>query len=61
MIQKGSIKVRVMVGLAAILMVAAACSAAPGGSSGGAKTYTIGFTNPGGVGNGWREAMLCSA
>jgi ribose transport system substrate-binding protein len=61
MIQKGSIKVRVMVGLAAILVVAAACSAAPGGSSGGAKTYTIGFTNPGGVGNGWREAMLCSA
>jgi len=62
MIQKGSIKVRVMVGLAAILVVAAACSAAPAASTGsGAKSYTIGFTNPGGVGNGWREAMLCSA
>ena len=27
----------------------------------GAGNYTIGFSNPGGVGNGWREAMLCSA
>jgi ribose transport system substrate-binding protein len=62
MIQKGSIKARVLVGLAAILVVASACSAAPAASgAGGAKTYTIGFTNPGGVGNGWREAMLCSA
>ena len=61
MIQKGSIKARVFIGLAAILVVASACSTAPGGSAGGAKSYTIGFTNPGGVGNGWREAMLCSA
>jgi ribose transport system substrate-binding protein len=61
MIRKGSIKARLMIGLAAVLVVAAACSAAPGASSGGAKSYTIGFTNPGGVGNGWREAMLCSA
>ena len=61
MIRKGSIKARLMIGLAAVVVVAAACSAAPAASSGGAKTYTIGFTNPGGVGNGWREAMLCSA
>jgi ribose transport system substrate-binding protein len=62
MIHKGSIMARVMVGLAGILVIAAACTAAPGASTGtGAKTYTIGFTNPGGVGNGWREAMLCSA
>lgn len=24
-------------------------------------SYTIGFSNPGGVGNGWREEMICSA
>ena len=23
--------------------------------------YTIGFSNPGGVGNGWREEMICAA
>jgi ribose transport system substrate-binding protein len=68
MIQKGSIKARLMIGLAAVVVVAAACSTAPGASSapggssaaGGTK-YTIGFSNAGGVGNGWREAMLCSA
>jgi ribose transport system substrate-binding protein len=62
MIQKGSISARVMVALAAFVVVVGACSsAAPTTSGGGAKTYTIGFSNPGGVGNGWREAMLCSA
>src|SRR6266576_2946481 len=63
MIHKGSIKARLMIGIAAVIVVAAACSsAAPAGSgaASGAK-YTIGFSNPGGVGNGWREAMLCSA
>ena len=63
MIQKGSIRARVMVGLAAIVVVAAACSsnapAASGGAAGG--KVAIGFSNAGGVGNGWREAMLCSA
>jgi ribose transport system substrate-binding protein len=44
----------------AIAVLAGACSAAPGGS-GGTTSYSIGFSNPGGVGNGWREAMLCSA
>jgi ribose transport system substrate-binding protein len=68
MIQKGSIRARLVIGLAAVIVIAAACSSAPGASgapggsaaAGGAK-YTIGFSNPGGVGNGWREAMLCSA
>ena len=49
---------------AAVVAIVGACSAAPGasgGASGGAGNYTIGFSNPGGVGNGWREAMLCSA
>jgi len=36
-------------------------STAPGGSGGTASKVTIGFSNAGGVGNGWREAMLCSA
>ena len=68
MIQKGSIKARIMVGLAAVIMVTSACSAAPAASGGAAGSgaaagtkFTIGFSNPGGVGNGWREAMLCSA
>ena len=51
--------------LAAIAVVATACSgsaatAAPSAGAAGAK-YTVGFSNAGGVGNGWREAMLCSA
>jgi ribose transport system substrate-binding protein len=43
-------------------------SAAPGDSAAPSESaatgdgeYTIGFSNPGGVGNGWREAMICSA
>ena len=50
--------------IGAIVVVVGACSAAPGGSpaaSGGGGSYKIGFSNPGGVGNGWREAMICSA
>jgi ribose transport system substrate-binding protein len=54
---------RVLAAAVAIVAIVGACSAAPGssGAAGGAKNYTIGFSNPGGVGNGWREAMLCSA
>jgi ribose transport system substrate-binding protein len=50
--------------IGAIVVVVGACSAAPGASpaaSGGGGSYKIGFSNPGGVGNGWREAMICSA
>ena len=53
----------VIAAIAAIVIVVGACST-PGGSagaSGAAKSYKIGFSNPGGVGNGWREAMICSA
>jgi ribose transport system substrate-binding protein len=53
----------VLAAIAAIVIVVGACST-PGGSagaSGAAKSYKIGFSNPGGVGNGWREAMICSA
>jgi ribose transport system substrate-binding protein len=57
--------VRGFAALAAIAVVATACSgsaatAAPSAGAAGAK-YTVGFSNAGGVGNGWREAMLCSA
>lgn len=64
MIQKGSMRARMLVGLAVVATIAAACSSGGGASaapSEGAKSYTIGFSNPGGVGNGWREAMICSA
>lgn len=53
---------RFLVAAAAVAIIAGACSsAATPAASGGAKSYTIGFSNAGGVGNGWREAMLCSA
>lgn len=63
MIHKGSMRARWLIGLAAFAVALSACSgtgssAAP---SEGAASYTIGFSNPGGVGNGWREAMICSA
>ena len=62
---KAPFRARVAIGLAAIAIVAAACSstgssAAPG-ASGAAGKYTVGISNPGAVGNGWREAMICSA
>ena len=63
MIQKGSIRAKMLGGLAVVAVIAAACS-----SSGvvcrterGAAKYTIGFANGGGVGNGWRESSICSA
>jgi ribose transport system substrate-binding protein len=59
--------VRSLAGLTAALVLASACSTAPGasapagGSAAAGGNYKIGFSNPGGVGNGWREAMICSA
>ena len=63
MIQKGSLRAKMLGGLAVVAVIAAACSstgssAAP---SAGAAKYTIGFANGGGVGNGWRESSICSA
>src|SRR4029078_3430691 len=53
---------RGLVAVAAMAIIAGACNAAPGASGGtGGQSCTIGFSNPSGVGNGWREAMLCSA
>ena len=73
MTQKGSIRARFALGLAAFAIIASACSssgssaapsaAAPsaGSSSAAGGKYTIGFANGGGTGNGWREASICSA
>jgi ribose transport system substrate-binding protein len=51
--------------IGAIAVVVGACSTAPGASpaasGGGSGPYTVGISNPGSVGNGWREAMICSA
>ena len=62
---KGSIPAR-LVGLAAVAVIAAACSSpaasggATAGASGTAAKLAVGVSNPGAVGNGWREAMICS-
>jgi ribose transport system substrate-binding protein len=64
---------RLLAALTAVIVVVGACTttgASPSASStassnpsgtAGAGSYKIGFSNPGGVGNGWREAMICSA
>ena len=47
-----------------VVAIVGACSATSGAQRRPAPapaSYTIGFSNPGGVGNGWREEMLCSA
>jgi ribose transport system substrate-binding protein len=58
--QTGATRARWLVVLAAAALFAGACTTG-GGAAPSGGTYTIGFSNPGGVGNGWREAMLCSA
>jgi ribose transport system substrate-binding protein len=60
MIDKGML--RRMGAMAAAAVIVAACSSsgattAPSGS----KTYTIGYSNGGGVGNGFREEQICTA
>ncbi|HEY3523647.1 MAG TPA: substrate-binding domain-containing protein, partial [Candidatus Limnocylindrales bacterium] len=62
---KGSRPSRFLVGLtAAVMVVAAACQggASPAASGGGGGTkYVIGYSNGGGVGNGFREEQVCTA
>lgn len=75
------IKSRLLVGLAAFAVVAAACgtgastapsaapseaasaapSEAPSAAPSEAATYKIGYSNAGGVGNGFREEQVCTA
>jgi len=54
---------RLVVGLAGLAIVAGACSggSTPSPSAGGGATYTIGFSNSFGIGNGFREEQLCTA
>ena len=65
MTQLGLARTRTLIGLAAFAIIAGACTGGSGSSaaaSGGASgSYTVGISNPGAVGNGWREAMICSA
>ena len=71
MIQKRSIRAKMLGGLAVVAVIAAACSssgastapsaAASAAGSAAGKAYSIGFANGGGVGNGWRESSICSA
>jgi ribose transport system substrate-binding protein len=56
-------RIRLLVGLAALAVVSAACTSTPGASGGGAAKapYSIGYSNGGGVGNGFREEQVCTA
>ena len=47
--------------VAAARLAAAAQSHRPASASAGGQAYTIGVSNGGGVGNGWREEKICSA
>jgi ribose transport system substrate-binding protein len=53
--------------LAALALVVSACSSGTGespgssGGDGGEATYAIGYSNGGGVGNGFREEQVCTA
>jgi ribose transport system substrate-binding protein len=69
---KGSSHARLLVGLATIALVATACSSsgattAPSAAgpseaaSAPATQYKIGYSNGGGVGNGFREEQVCTA
>jgi ribose transport system substrate-binding protein len=53
--------VSIAVMAAAIAVPVAAQDASPAASGAAGGPYRIGITNPGSVGNGWREEMLCSA
>jgi ribose transport system substrate-binding protein len=48
---------RLVVGLAGLAIVAGACSS----NGGSGDQFTIGYSNAGGVGNGFREEQVCTA
>ena len=61
---KGSSRARSLMGLAAVALIATACSSTGASSapaSAAAGNYTIGFSNTGGTGNGFREEQNCTA
>jgi ribose transport system substrate-binding protein len=60
--RQASIRARLLVGLAAIAVVGAACSSPGASGAAAAKApYSIGYSNGGGVGNGFREEQVCTA
>ena len=59
---KRSTRARMLIGLAAIAVLAAACSATGASTApSAAASYKIGYSNGGGVGNGFREEQVCTA
>ena len=68
---KQFIKGRALAPLAAVALIASACTGGPGasaapsgdggGGGGGEGSYAIGYSNGGGVGNGFREEQVCTA
>ncbi|HEX2221634.1 MAG TPA: substrate-binding domain-containing protein [Candidatus Limnocylindria bacterium] len=56
-----------LVAIVAVATVMAACTQGPGGDAGGSPAagdggeYRIGYSNGGGVGNGFREEQVCTA
>ncbi len=61
---KRSTGVRSLIGLAAVALIAAACSTTGGSAAptgGAAASYKVGFSNTGGTGNGFREEQNCTA
>ncbi|MCU0478153.1 MAG: substrate-binding domain-containing protein [Chloroflexi bacterium] len=55
MLDKRSRVARLVVGLASLAVVVAACG------GGGSDKYSVGYSNAGGVGNGFREEQVCTA
>jgi ribose transport system substrate-binding protein len=62
MFNKRSRVARLVVGLAGLAIIVGACSSGSSAApSGAAKTWKIGYSNGGGVGNGFREEQVCTA
>ncbi len=60
MFDKRSRIARLVVGLAGLAIVVGACSSG-GSAAPSGKSFTIGYSNGGGVGNGFREEQVCTA
>jgi ribose transport system substrate-binding protein len=54
-------RARAIVVVGAIALVAAACSGTGGGSGSSGDKVALGYSNGGGVGNGFREEQVCTA
>ncbi len=52
---------KTIAGISAIVIIAAACSSSGSSPSAAAKSFKIGYSNGGGVGNGFREEQVCTA